>query len=368
MAIMTPQASLLMWLIFSLLVPEKTNHPSPPAAQMYKYVSAQSQFCANVHVGAFSKDIDKRLLELRKHPLVQALPGHRRFLHRFLRQIQRIRKASQKEIKRDVFTDLHFVTACFYVQRNRPRIGTINTGLQFTEAEFRGLASIKRNAELQSAHGFTVQIRKYSRESLALSPEGSLLVLDRNTAKDLIKQGPSVLQNQALQSLMIQNHQSDQLVSVGAVMNNELQQALQDSVGTVTQLFAGWRTFYATTSLTQAKAKIETSDADIARRSKLFLEGIRHMGLATAFYGQGLFHGLQGLLDMPNPERRSPTVRKLVRNKAQIFALLRTYLGEAKSIDVKIASGDKSVALQSTGPLNRVWGFVAVAIFGQIMR
>ncbi|MCK6512475.1 hypothetical protein L6R29_21305 [Myxococcota bacterium] len=365
MSMISPFSPIILMMLFSLLVPEQVNQPAPPPAEMYRYIPQGSQFCISFHTAPLAKDFFQRLQSLEKNPLFALLPRNESMLQHFTNKLTRARQQIQRETGKDFFSELRFATLCLRFQGGRTDLGAFHIGIPYSLQEYTRFAQKNANTEIATAHGFHIAVRPHSRESLVLTPENELLLLHKDHAQALIKQGPSALQNQAMQRLLTRHHRSEQLAAFGLIMDNNLQQILQQSAGMVTNLFQGWRSFHASTSLTHLKAHLHTTDAETTRRSALFLKGLQQMGSAAVLYGQGLFHGLTGILDMPNPEQRSPMIRKLVQNKHLIFGLMRTYLGDQSALQTRIHTRPNHLIFDAQGPLNRIWTLLGYTLVAQ---
>jgi hypothetical protein len=367
MALIAPSPIVLMFLL-SLLMPNQPTQ-APPAATAFRYVLSNSQFTASIHLAPLAKDLPQRLNALKQHPLFELFPNADEAHTALVRQIRRIQRNTKRDLERDIFEELKYLTVSmsFDPQRSNPRF-LICFGIQATSKDFERQLARRSNRTAKDAHGFRLLLGSSPRsEGLALTPTGEVLVTETETLNQFIQQGASFFQSPALQQQAIAAYKSDQLASAHLLADAHLQGFLKQTAGRITSLFSGWRSLDATLSLHDASLSLKTQDEAYAKRSHLFIQSLKHLAAAGFLSFEGMLHLFNGLVDSPQPLVRSAFVQRLIKHKQALEVFARTYIGQAQT--QRIQSQRKGTEVLLTSQKNRAWflfaiALMSVAIFG----
>ena len=360
MALLAPSPFVLMFLL-SLLMPNQPTQ-APPAATVYRYVLSNSQFTASIHLSPLTKNLHQRLDALKQHPLFDLFPNSEEAHAELVRKIKRIQRQTKRDLERDIFEELHYITVSvsFEAQRSNPRF-LLCFGIQATAKDFERQAARQSNRTAKDAHGFRLLLGSSpSSEGIALTPTGEVLVTETEILNQFIQQGASYFQAPALQRQAIAAYKNDQLASAHLLADAHLQGFLKQTAGRITSLFSGWRSLDATISLDHASLSLHTQDEAYAKRSQLFIESIKHLVAAGFLSFEGTLHLFKGLVDSPQPLVRSAFVQRLIKHKQALESFARLYLGQANTQRIQSHRKDKQVIL--TSQKNRTWFLFAIAV------
>ncbi|MEM1008859.1 MAG: hypothetical protein AAGJ35_07610 [Myxococcota bacterium] len=351
----SPFSPAIFVLFMSLLVPEQQKFPSPPPAEMYRYVLAQADFALNLRVQDLAHQFPQRLKKLEEQPLLQVFPPRRRryAFRRFLRKIQRIAKQIKSKTGKDLFKDVRYITLSM---KMNPEEGLANLGIQLTPTEFQKLGKQNR-WKIEKRQDFHVAYKsKKSGDGWLLAPNGSLLTLSRRALQRFLKEGASSVTHKTITQKLKKTHRPKVMLSLVLSQTETIKKLLRRAMKLkqVSTLLHSWDTFSIQIGLQHVHFEIHTQTENVAKRTKQLFFGIKHLIYAASLSGSGLMNMLQGLLNVKNQKGFGKRTKMLLKHKAQLFTLMKGYLGNTLP-QVNIQQNGQTTSMDVETPLNRIW-------------
>jgi hypothetical protein len=323
------QFSFLFYFLSLLLMPTKSNQPAPPAASLYQHTLPQASILFSAHLRPVADGLIERIEAFGKEPLIANNPGFSAAFNDIVDSMKKNLARFQQETGIDPLKDLHAITFSLAFPARKPDVLFALHG-KFNEQHLARVAKLMRLHDPQSIQLNNFLLFKNSNPrdvSLALTPEGQILIAD---AKTLENHAARPAQEDLARASMIRAAQPNDLMSFQLFSNPQLLQRMRRSriPGLLRELVEDWKTLHFHASIKESRLRIRAKTPHAQARSEHFIRAAEAFAKASNQGFQGVFKLLDSFLDDDASQINPGGILTVaLQNKKPLMELLQRRIG-----------------------------------------